>query len=198
MHFPTPDWKYWVNNATVELWECVALSLDIDPEAVEYQESRGYVFWRKKEPKRRLDQLVRLVLHTNNQLAIKEVAENPPYISVNLCQFVHWAAPKWTPFPAALMRMVPAAVPHASKWPWGEYTNKNLDALVAAAQKFWSNGDSSKKSRTPKNPEVWQWLVKEYELTENIAKAVATIIRPEGAPKGNESRKGSTEKSLKK
>jgi hypothetical protein len=68
-------------------------------------------------------------------------------------------------------------------WPWGKYHTTRLGHLEAAARRFWVNFDPSDNTTAPRNEEVIAWLL-ERAVSENIAKAIATILRPDNLPTG--------------
>jgi len=68
-------------------------------------------------------------------------------------------------------------------WPWGEYETRNLRLLDGAARKFWSLYDPKDPSTAPTNAEVCGWL-RENGASENLAAAMATILRADGLPTG--------------
>lgn len=69
------------------------------------------------------------------------------------------------------------------KWPWGSYETELLSHLAAAAEKHWVRFDPADFTTAPKNNDVIKWL-KDRDVTENIAKAIATILRHDGLPTG--------------
>ncbi len=78
----------------------------------------------------------------------------------------------------------PDPEPQRTKWPWGEYETKNLLILEAAARKFWASYDRSKPSSAPMNKEIIHWIESEHRISNNIASAVATILRAEEVKTG--------------
>lgn len=73
--------------------------------------------------------------------------------------------------------------PKQSGWPWGNHNTVLLGHLDAAVKRFWVNFDPTDNTTAPTNEAVIAWL-KERGLSENIAKAIATIIRVDGLPTG--------------
>lgn len=63
-----------------------------------------------------------------------------------------------------------------SRWPWGNYSTAYLDRLAEATKEFWCDYDP-RDAKPPTNDEVASWLTGRG-VTENIAKAMATILRP--------------------
>ncbi len=68
-----------------------------------------------------------------------------------------------------------------------DLTNQNksemLTAVNQASMMFWSNAKRSDKDTWTTNQVVIDWLMKEHKFSVNIAKAAATIVRPEWAKK---------------
>lgn len=74
------------------------------------------------------------------------------------------------------------AIPQ-SKWPWGRRETKWLALLAQAAEKFWQLYDPSDPTTAPTNDQVSEWLVSQG-ASQNIAQAMATILRAEGIAAG--------------
>lgn len=71
-----------------------------------------------------------------------------------------------------------------SIWPWGLHHTTALGHLEAAAKRFWVNYDPSDKTTAETNQTVSQWLQKEHQVSENLANAIATMLRPDDLPPG--------------
>ena len=69
------------------------------------------------------------------------------------------------------------------KWPWGDHETELLQHLEAAAVRFWKNYDPDDKSTAPTNEAVRDWL-EERGVSGHIAKAIASILRPDGLRTG--------------
>lgn len=71
------------------------------------------------------------------------------------------------------------------KWPWGSYETKLLRHLEAAAREFWStyNPDNTKAS-IPTSKEVIKWLENTHKVSNVMAKAIASLLRPDNLPTG--------------
>ncbi len=70
-----------------------------------------------------------------------------------------------------------------AEWPWGTYETTLLRALAEAVKRFWVNFDPTDQSTAPKNEVVIEWL-EQRGVSTNLAKAMATILRPDGLPTG--------------
>lgn len=68
-------------------------------------------------------------------------------------------------------------------WPWGSHETDLLRKLADAAERFWKLYDPSDKSTAPTNSEVAKWLA-EKGVSNNIAQAIATILRADDLPTG--------------
>ena len=75
------------------------------------------------------------------------------------------------------------AIIERAKWPWGTYETTLLRALADAAERFWVNFDPTDSTTAPRNEEVIAWLDRRG-VSVNVAKAMATILRPDGLPTG--------------
>lgn len=71
-----------------------------------------------------------------------------------------------------------------NRWPWGSHHTELLGHLEAAARKFWTLYDSDDPSTAPTNEMVSDWLHKERGVSKEKAKAIASILRPDGLPTG--------------
>jgi hypothetical protein len=69
-------------------------------------------------------------------------------------------------------------------WPWGSYETKSLDALAAAAARFWANYDPSDPTTAVTNAAVVEWLAREHGVANRTAGVMATILRADGLPTG--------------
>ncbi len=73
----------------------------------------------------------------------------------------------------------------ATRWPWGNHHTELLGHLDAAARQFWTGYDPADAKRTaPKVEAVKEWLKAERKVTDNMAGAIATMLRPDGLPTG--------------
>lgn len=71
-----------------------------------------------------------------------------------------------------------------ARWPWGEHHTVYLGHLEAAAKKWWILYDPSDATTAPTNQMVSSWLQKERNLSGEKAKAIASILRPDGLATG--------------
>lgn len=70
------------------------------------------------------------------------------------------------------------------QWPWGGYHTDLLGHLEAAARQFWMHYDPSDETYPPTNDTVIDWLKNEHKVSDNMAKAMATMLRPDGLRTG--------------
>lgn len=73
--------------------------------------------------------------------------------------------------------------PAKPRWPWGTYVTSQLETLAAAVQKFWADRDPDDPEPRAKSDVIVSWLVAQG-ISAHIAKAMATIIRPDGLKPG--------------
>jgi hypothetical protein len=69
------------------------------------------------------------------------------------------------------------------KWPWGDHETELLRHLKAAAVRYWENYDPDEPDTAPTNKTVVDWLLSRG-LSENMAKAIASILRADDLPTG--------------
>jgi hypothetical protein len=78
---------------------------------------------------------------------------------------------------------VKASASDHGKWPWGAYETKLLRDLAEAAERFWVRYDPADTTTAPTNEDVIAWL-EDRGVSNNLAKAIASILRAEGLPPG--------------
>ena len=69
-------------------------------------------------------------------------------------------------------------------WPWGNHHTETLGHLEAAAQRFWRLYDPGDISTAPTNDMVATWLQNERGISKEKARAIASMLRPDGLPTG--------------
>lgn len=181
-----PDWEQWKSAKTAKLWQAIALACDLDPQsnfgffemvgkfntrdlALQYPEFADLLEWARKD------------LGPNGQLkAISPCIGNLENSEVQLSSFSAWLkAAKHRPpeeFP-----WIPDEMPSSNlSWPWGDYETDLLNKIALAVEHFWKDFDTDSTKSIPKKMEVTDWLVKHGVKSNNIAEAIATIIRPDG------------------
>lgn len=70
------------------------------------------------------------------------------------------------------------------RWPWGTHHTEYLGHLEAAARKWWNLYDPSDPTTAPTNDMVSEWLQTERNLSREKARAIASMLRPDGLPTG--------------
>lgn len=70
------------------------------------------------------------------------------------------------------------------RWSWGNYHTKDLGYLEAAALKWWANYDPNDPTTAPTNDVVSAWLQKEFGISTEKARAIASILRADGLRTG--------------
>jgi len=70
------------------------------------------------------------------------------------------------------------------RWPWGSHHTELLGHLEAAALKWWILYEPSDPTTAPTNETVIAWLKTERKVSGQMAKAIATMLRPNGLRSG--------------
>ena len=102
------NWQVWANIPTVNVWEAVSLSLNIEPEALKEMGAFDPVDAHKIHPPEFGD---RLFIATRNAEALRSRGLNketpPPYWMVRLSGFARWAVDtvKWSNLPPELLEL---------------------------------------------------------------------------------------------
>ncbi len=71
-----------------------------------------------------------------------------------------------------------------SRWPWGNHHTEYLGHLEAAAKKLWVLYDPLDFTTAPTNEVVSEWLQSERGVSREKARAIASMLRPDGLPTG--------------
>ena len=71
-----------------------------------------------------------------------------------------------------------------NRWPWGLHHTESLGHLDAAARKWWVLYDPSDLTTAPTNEMVSEWLQTERNISRDKARAIASMLRPDGLPTG--------------
>lgn len=79
---------------------------------------------------------------------------------------------------------VETASSQKTSWPWGTHHTDLLGHLDAAARKWWVNYDPDSLDTAPTNEMVANWLFTERAVSKDKAKAIASILRPDGLRTG--------------
>lgn len=177
--WPKPDWVNWKPDTSVKLFDAAALLCNIDPASLvvlpfqELPEKHGMVVDRALagHPQDRLIQ----ANHFNE--------DNPKHSLVELTRFAAWAKAHGFSLPREFPRAVTPETIALGGWPWGSYSNKNLELLALAAHKWWVNYSPDDPSTAPRSEDVIAWLEKQG-LSNNMAKNIASILRVPGLKPG--------------
>ena len=70
------------------------------------------------------------------------------------------------------------------RWPWGNHHTEALGHFEAAAKKLWTLYDPSDFSTAPTNDMVAEWLQSERGVSRERARAITSMLRPDGLPTG--------------
>ena len=189
----------------MQLWEAVALSLNIEPTFLkeprytfsatcdslmsEFDENEDFLGrLQVSESHAKAGQLQNSITdnfdHPSSIERLDQSAHITPFRpalwEVSLPQYAAWAISIRWPIPDELAEVAGAAP--VSQWPWGDYTTKRLDLIAAAVNEFWAHRVDA--DLPPRNEDVEQWLIENHGVAQTTAKAIATIIRADGLPTG--------------
>lgn len=210
----SPFWPKWkcLQHYHVPLEEAVLLSCNTDPESYE-----NY-FDNASNPEDRhgfenADLRMEIATRVSGEGAgeLFDVVRVPERdgretITVRLSKFAKWAKDMkqqseevWGTLPDEFKKL---AIKPKPTWPWGPYTNKKLNALADAVEKFWAGYDESAPRQADHRIEdVCKYLTELAEETvlSAVAEAIDYVIRPDnwgtgrvkgtGTPKGKSKRK---------
>ena len=196
-------WNHWSQMRTARLWECVALSMNIDPRSttLDFLKSGpdGYDLDRPFQRERahfrsRLD--IALSHYGHDPLLQPEEGYPERRCSVfRVASFAAWARSFGWQVPKELAELAEAvepttegsdrrgAAPGSNRWPWGGYETELLRRLAEAAEKWWKYYDPGDPTTAPTNAQVERWL-RDRGVASRTAEIMASILRADGLPTG--------------
>jgi len=196
-------WRKWAASDFLELWQLVALHSSVDPDSLGSSPERAIGVLRRsklrdviqKYMQRPLDDqpMTRLQRNFERALTALRVGDLNPTIPgarrdartwVPLDEFRGWAA-------RAELSVAGVWVPRhqrgSSQRAWlaeFPYRTSGLDLALKVAGDLADRYMGDDLTRAPSSPETVRYAVERYEVSENTAKAIARIIRPDHLPKG--------------
>jgi hypothetical protein len=190
-----PDWAVCNQLDEIELWEAVALLLDMDPiplrsyrKQIGSGEGLDLALTLDGIPiSPRFPQLLRLAeSHLGRTLsAVKMLDGDRKYTSIiRFPTFKAWAIKMGWELPDKCEKPAPGEPRQISEWPWGQYDTRLLRALAAAVEHFWSSYDPAYPATAPPSAEVEAWLKDRQGVSTREAKIIAQIIRADNLPPG--------------
>jgi hypothetical protein len=178
-----PDWMKWESADKAKLWHAVALACDLDPDNFGFfdlDKLRSNLGLGYPASFANLLKLAINDLGSDNLLGPANMADLEG-TEVELSKFSAWLRTVGHK-PPAEFRWTPDEMPSSNHvWPWGKYETKLLATLAQAVDHFWRDFDPDNPN-PPKKLEVVDWLLAHGVPSENMAIAIATIIRPDGLP----------------
>jgi hypothetical protein len=194
-----PQWKYWRQIPSVEIWQAILLTMDREPRNYFLRDSVLFDLADCVNPYEEhygitisgYDEKITIACANIGDRGFPETrqssSDEQERAIVRLDEFVSWAIFNgWNlPEECSALKVKPVAVVEEK----GESPNfhpNTTDALLylcQASQKFWTLVDPKDKSTYPQTPEIVGWLRKRG-LSERLAESGATIIRPKWAPTG--------------
>lgn len=180
-----PVWEAWICRSELTLEQAVALSCDIEPEALRAPEQWG--FGDDDEEAAKLN-----LYGSRLEIARGEAAAGVAFkvrqgrdkdgrktSLVRMVAFARWAIALsklptvWRGLPTAFELL--ASGSPAPKWPWGDRSTELLDHLVEASN-LWKDYDSSNPASAPTQEEVVEFLGKRKWKGKLISGRVAKVM----------------------
>lgn len=189
-----PNWSVWQNIPEPELWQAVALSLNIDPNKV----TRVQNWDRSPDPfDEGQDFKDRIFMSVSNlgkspyfTLSPRFIAVREEMALVSLPAMAAWSvelkwpcppdftelAKKFVLPPRSDLENPPSSLQHIGR-------SEKLSFLLQASDRFWANAKLGEGDTHPRQEAVQVWL-EERGFSPSLADKAATIIRPDWAKKG--------------
>lgn len=196
LHLADADtWRKWSRMRRAQLWKAVALHCDLDPDRMTHRSIKyGDNFPSESNGRLYQERIVVARQYVKDGIIDSDGDPDAEYDLryVVLSDYAHWAQALEMPlppeFPRVLMSKAVKQEP-AHKWPWGTHDTVMLGHLVAAANHFWKpvseggNYDPERPTTAKSNKVVAAWLFQRTN-SDNISKAMATILRADNLPPG--------------
>lgn len=182
---PQPDWVHWQTVKQTPLWCAACLACDIDPSYFRIQGQHVPIGFRSY-PAQMLDLLAmaKSSIGANGILRPLQMGGSDLEESeVNLANFATWLTSINYLLPEGFPWIPDAPNFSHLTWPWGRHSTHLLRKLAEVADRFWKNYDPTDPTSAPTNSEVIAWLIS-HGVSENLAKAMATILRADGLSPG--------------
>ena len=187
-----PRWSYWRACAEWKLYEAIALSLNLNPEALDgfYDEGKADTFSSSKaeEFEERIEiALTHLRAGTLFRLHPNMSKGSARQRAIAPTAFVEWAVGMKWKLPKQFLNLRQNPPPATSKgWPWGAYSTRKLCVLAATVEEFYADqsGDAP-VAHTISG--IAEWIRAHHGdvvTSDELARNIATIIRPDDAPRG--------------
>ena len=196
MALPNPSparWSIWTQVPEVELWEAVALSLDVEPSGT-YSSGKPLTHedcYRENAEYRDRFFLAERNLSKHKFLQPIPIQTGPArFTVVSLGGFAAWACELAWKIPTALEGVATKwaennvhITSQRGRWPWGDHETQLLNILAEAAHQFWSTYDPADPLTAPKSTDVEDWL-KGKGVAKRVAEIIAQILRADGLKTG--------------
>jgi hypothetical protein len=193
-----PVWPTWICRSELTLEQAVALSCNIEPEAL-----RAPEHWGLGDGD---EEVARLNLYNSRlEIAQGEAAAGGAFKVrrgrgkdgkktwfVRMVEFARWAIDLskmptvWRELPAAFEPF--ASGKPAPRWPWGDRTTELLDHMAAAAAEKWKDYDPAFPATAPTSDDVEKFLTKrkwgKKPFPKRVAQVMAQILRADDLKAG--------------
>lgn len=191
---PVPEWKRIMSLESAQnVHEWVYALIDVDPYEVGFMPDDAQADFQRYED------LVTRAITRGELLATKSTTKrNEDTWQITALAFHAWCVAKGIDYPLPLPKHEPncTATPSLaaqqtspSRWPWGNYTTKNLELLADVAKQWWSTYDPDVPGTAPTNRDVIEYVKAKGESTK-LGDSIASILRADDLPTGRRKSSG--------
>ena len=199
MNALVPQWKYWKQIPSVEIWQAILLTMNREPRNYCLRRSVLFELADCLNPYVEhygitisgYDEKITIACANVGERGFPETrqssSDEQERAVVRLDEFVSWAIFNgWSlPEECSALKVKPVAgvAEKGESSNFHPNTTDELRSLCLASRRFWENVDPTDKTTYPHTPTVIDWLVNRG-LSKSVAKSGATIIRPKWASTG--------------
>lgn len=195
LHLADADtWRKWSRMRLACLWEAVALHCYLDPHPRHM--TKNTITSSTDAPAGSAARLFQerwmIAWHHGSDGVLKTTGrpgEDFRDRAVRLSDYAQWARELGMTLPPYFPTAPTSKLTTIDKWPWGTHDTAMLGHLSAAATEFWKpvseggNYDPERPTTAKSNKVVAAWLFQRTN-SDNISKAMATILRADNLPPG--------------
>ena len=199
MNALVPQWKYWKQIPSVEIWQAILLTMNREPRNYFLRRSVLFELADCVNPYVEhygitisgYDEKITIACANVGERGFPETrqssSDEQERAVVRLDEFVSWAIFNgWNlPEECSAFKVKPVAgVAEKGESPnFHPNTTDELRYLCQASRKFWEKPDPTDKTTHPNTPDIVEWL-ENRGLSTSLAKSGARIIRPKWAGSG--------------
>lgn len=121
-------------------------------------------------------------------LTIMNPEDPPKKWRVRAMDVLNWAVKKRLDLPSEIANYLRPAIPEAKRMPAGGYSTPQMEALFAVVEQFWSTYDPDNPATAPKQADIVDWLLNNFDLSRTQARAIDQIARAPERRKGGQTK----------